>query len=208
MKSRMYWGVAILILLLVSAAVFVILHETAENRELNNQLAEVEKLADEINQRKISENNPIPKESISNPVEHQDIRVDDVSNETEHQENKVTIPTFSVGDEVDISKYIELPTDVELASYDKIQRTLLLRSLTTVLEEVGKEKDEVSAQRHQVISDMRSLLEDLLAKRVNSHDHSQAMKKLRTQQANLQQKSKYLLAVKAELRQQAGRIFP
>ena len=64
MKSRMKWGVAILILLLVTAAVFVILREIADNRELNDQLTEAEELVEQINQRKISENKQSPKESV------------------------------------------------------------------------------------------------------------------------------------------------
>ena len=64
MKSKMYWGLAIFILLLVTTAVFVILREIADNRDLNDQLTEAEELVEEINQRKISENNQSPKESV------------------------------------------------------------------------------------------------------------------------------------------------
>ena len=64
MKSKMYWGLAILILLLVTAAVFVILREIADNRDLNDQLTEAEELVEQINQRKVSENNQSPKESV------------------------------------------------------------------------------------------------------------------------------------------------
>lgn len=61
MTRKMYRGVAILILLIGTAAVFVIMHEIAANRELNKDLSEAQKLADQINQRKISENNRSPK---------------------------------------------------------------------------------------------------------------------------------------------------
>ena len=58
MKSRMKWGVAILILLLGAAVVFIIQHEIAENRELKEQLAESQKLADEIKAQEALKNNP------------------------------------------------------------------------------------------------------------------------------------------------------
>ncbi len=64
MKSKMYWGLTIFILLLVTAAVFVFLREIADNRELDTQLTEAEELVEQINQRKISENNHAPKESV------------------------------------------------------------------------------------------------------------------------------------------------
>lgn len=56
MTRRMYWGVAILILLLGTAAVFII--EIAENRQLKEQLAEAEKIANQIKQQEVAENNP------------------------------------------------------------------------------------------------------------------------------------------------------
>lgn len=58
MTRKMYWGLAFLILLLGAAAVFIIQHEIAENRELKKQLAETQKLADQIEARKKLKNNP------------------------------------------------------------------------------------------------------------------------------------------------------
>ena len=99
MTRKMYWGFAILILLMGTAAVFIIMHKIAENRELKDQLAEMEKLANQINQREISKNNPPPAEPgfrwvwhndhwdkvpISNPngpVVHHHVPIADVSTE-------------------------------------------------------------------------------------------------------------------------------
>ncbi len=61
MKRKMYWGVAILILLLGTVAVFIIQHELAENSKLNDQLKDAAKLANQIEQEKMSENNASPK---------------------------------------------------------------------------------------------------------------------------------------------------
>ena len=69
MTRKMYWGVAILILLIGTAAVFIIQHELAENRKLKDQLDDAQKLADEIEQRKISENDPSPEVSNTEQVQ-------------------------------------------------------------------------------------------------------------------------------------------
>ena len=72
MIRKMYWGFAILILLIGIAAVFIIQHEISENRELKDKLAELEALANQINQRKISKNNPPPAEPGFKWVWHND----------------------------------------------------------------------------------------------------------------------------------------
>ncbi len=72
MTRKMYWGIVILILLIGTAAVFIIMHEIAENRELKDQLAEMEKLANQINQQKVSKNNPPPTEPGFKWVWHND----------------------------------------------------------------------------------------------------------------------------------------
>lgn len=50
MNRKMIWGVALLIVLLVSAGVYVILHEIADNRELTKLLEEAENLENQIKQ--------------------------------------------------------------------------------------------------------------------------------------------------------------
>ncbi len=69
MKRKMYWGVALLILLLGTAAVFVIQHEVAENSELNDQLEGAAELANQIEQGKTAENNPSPDPMVSTEEE-------------------------------------------------------------------------------------------------------------------------------------------
>lgn len=69
MNRKMYWGVAILILLLGTAAVFIIVHELAEHHELNVQLDDAQKLADEINQGKISENKRKSDDPVGTPIQ-------------------------------------------------------------------------------------------------------------------------------------------
>ena len=62
MNRKMYWGVALLILLIGTAAVFVILHELAENRQLAKENADLEELVNRLNEPQVSENNPPPAE--------------------------------------------------------------------------------------------------------------------------------------------------
>lgn len=101
MTRKMYWGLAILILLIGTAAVFVIQHEMVENRELKDQLVELQALANQINQQKVSKNNPPPTEPgfkwvwhndhwdkvpIDNPIgpiEHHDVPIDDVPGDSD-----------------------------------------------------------------------------------------------------------------------------
>lgn len=64
MKSRMYWGVAILILLLVTAAVFIIVNKVAEDRELEVQLKEAEKMANWIKQQEVLKDRPSAAEAL------------------------------------------------------------------------------------------------------------------------------------------------
>lgn len=52
MTRRMYWGFAILILLLGTAAVFIIQHERAENRQLAKEKADLEALINRLDQQK------------------------------------------------------------------------------------------------------------------------------------------------------------
>ncbi len=58
MRTKVYWGLGVLILLLGAAAVFIIQHEIAENRELKKQLAEAKKLANQIKEQEALKNNP------------------------------------------------------------------------------------------------------------------------------------------------------
>ncbi len=69
MNRRMYWGVAILILLIGTAAVFIIQHKLAENSKLNVQLDDAEKLANQIEQRKTAENNRPSNSKVSTEEE-------------------------------------------------------------------------------------------------------------------------------------------
>ena len=44
MTRKMYWGIATLILLLGTAAVYIIMHEIADNRDLTKLLEEADNL--------------------------------------------------------------------------------------------------------------------------------------------------------------------
>ncbi len=98
MKSKMYWGVVILILLLVSATGFVILREISDNRDLNDQLTEAKELADQITQRKISENNK--KSELDIPLQPKDTDSEnftaEVGNNTEAETQKQSEETKDV----------------------------------------------------------------------------------------------------------------
>ena len=78
MKRRMYWGVAILILLIGTAAVFIIQQELAENSKLNERLADAQKLADKIKQQRESKDEQGYKDLVVQGNEKEK----DVSNKT------------------------------------------------------------------------------------------------------------------------------
>ena len=59
MSNKLYWGLGILIVLLIGAFVFVIVNEYAENDQIEAESKEAENLADNINRRK-AENRPPP----------------------------------------------------------------------------------------------------------------------------------------------------
>ena len=85
MRNKMKWAIAILILFLGTAAVFITMNEFAEIREMKKQSAEAEELENRIKQRKISENNLPP----SDPIEHQDVQVSEVPNKNSQQNDSV-----------------------------------------------------------------------------------------------------------------------
>ena len=53
MTRKMYWGVAIFILLLGTAALFIIINEFAKDSELKVQLKEAEELVNQIKQKQM-----------------------------------------------------------------------------------------------------------------------------------------------------------
>ncbi len=124
MNRKMYWGVAILILLIGTAAVFIIQHEQAENSKLEVQLNDAQKLADEIKQRKIAENDPPSEEPISKqvqPMANDDVQITDVPIENSQQNDSVEtvhVENYLEGlTDIDIFESVVIPTDEELASY-------------------------------------------------------------------------------------------
>ena len=124
MTRRMYWGITILILLLGSAAVFIIVNERAENSKLNDQLEDAAELANQIDQRKIAENNQtsevINTEQVQ-PMANDDVQVLDVPIENSQQNDSVEtvhVENYLEGlTDIDLLESITLPTDAELASY-------------------------------------------------------------------------------------------
>ena len=58
MRYKLYWGLGILIVLLIGAFTFVMVNHHAENQKLKDQLEEAQELADQIEERKAAENNP------------------------------------------------------------------------------------------------------------------------------------------------------
>ena len=54
MTRKMYWGITILILLLGTAAVYIIMHEIADNRDLTKLLDEADNLEKQIKQQPVS----------------------------------------------------------------------------------------------------------------------------------------------------------
>ena len=88
MNRKMYWGVAILILLLGTATLFIFINEFAKDSELDVQLKEAEKVANRIKQqqkKQVSEDEPGYKVQVVQGNE----KVKDVSNETVSTEEEV-----------------------------------------------------------------------------------------------------------------------
>ncbi len=84
----------------VTAAVFVILREIADNRDLNDQLTETQKLADQIKDRKVSENNKKSDETVGNLLQSVD--------KSGHVQNSASASDVSASDK---QIGIELPPD-------------------------------------------------------------------------------------------------
>lgn len=101
---------------------------------------------------------------------------------------------------VDLTPFIQLPTEVELATYTESQRTQLKQNITNVLEVVGAEYDTCSNQRSVVMSEIKQLGRDWTEKRIKTQDYSKRIRKLLIQHAFLQQRCEYALAVKEALR--------
>lgn len=72
MNRKFYWGIATLIILLGTAGVFIIVNELAENRELEKQFAEAEKLENRINQQQVSKDSLPPAKPGFKWVRHDD----------------------------------------------------------------------------------------------------------------------------------------
>ena len=76
MTYRMYWGLPILILLIGTTAVFIVMHEIVEHREVQKEITEAQELADRIKARKISENNQhseVPTDIPRKPIELREV---------------------------------------------------------------------------------------------------------------------------------------
>ena len=58
MYRKLYWGLGVFLVLFLVYFVFMMVKNQSENRELMDQLAEMEKLTDQIKEREASKNNP------------------------------------------------------------------------------------------------------------------------------------------------------
>lgn len=96
MKRKMYWGVALLILLIGTAAVFIIQHELADHRQLAIESDDLEELVNRIEEGNDVKDNPRSDAPVPdlNPIA-------EVSDETNEQTSK----------ETDLSKYDGKPLD-------------------------------------------------------------------------------------------------
>ena len=92
MNRKMYWGVAILILLIGTAAVFIIQHELADHRQLAEESADLEALKNRIKEENDVKDNPLSDAPVPNldptdPIELLPVeappQVTEVSNDTE-----------------------------------------------------------------------------------------------------------------------------
>ena len=72
MNRKVYWGLGVLIVLLISVFAVMMAKKQAENRELEDQLAEAQKLADQIvEQKKLKNKPPVAREGYK-MVQHGD----------------------------------------------------------------------------------------------------------------------------------------
>ena len=58
MRYKLYWGLGILIVLLIGAFTFVMVNQFEKNKQLEIELKKAQELADQVEERKAAENNP------------------------------------------------------------------------------------------------------------------------------------------------------
>ncbi len=97
MKRRMYWGVAILILLLIGVSVFLLSRTTeTEPEEVYNPLKPSEKeqvdrnIQDAIEKSKQNQP-PIVEDPISNPIEPQDVQASEEAHKSQQKNDNTNI---------------------------------------------------------------------------------------------------------------------
>ena len=147
MRYKLYWGLGILIVLLIGA---VMVNQHAKNRELEKQLAEAEKLTNQIKERKTSENNPPVAREGFKMVPHGDhwhevpIDAPDTWQGEPHAPKSMDsfseVPKFKsdLPDEIPEN----FPTEAELRQMDSDQLLHLARLYTKASNELSKELRE------------------------------------------------------------------
>ena len=147
MRYKLYWGLGILIILLIGA---VMVNQHAKNRELEKQLAEAEKLTNQIKERKTSENNPPVAREGFKMVPHGDhwhevpIDAPDTWQGEPHAPKSMDsfseVPKFKsdLPDEIPEN----FPTEAELRQMDSDQLLHLARLYTKASNELSKELRE------------------------------------------------------------------
>ncbi len=137
MKNKFYWGLAILIILIITGTT-VFVKEQAEIRELKEQLAEAEKLANQIEERKAAENNPPPAELGFKWVRHGDHwdKVPVTQSEVPHQtpaSEEIALESSVLKSDLPDKLPANFPTDAEL---QKMNNMDILHLITLYKKEI------------------------------------------------------------------------
>ena len=115
MRNKVYWGLGVLIVLLIGAFVLVMVNEYAENDQLESDAKKAQEQADRINQQKNLMDNPPPDDSVSifNPTE---LDATVISNVSERSVKSVKGPPLNI-DWKNITVYLDWTDPRTLESY-------------------------------------------------------------------------------------------
>ncbi len=143
MNRKMYWGLGVLILLIIGATVFVVVKDQAEMRQLKAELAEFEKQAAESNkvQHAVSKTDKKPPDEPGFEwVRHNDhwdkVPISNENEVVEHSDVPITEVSFDFS--------VKLPTDAELPKYSKDALTMLLHEAGNELGDMQRKYEKQS----------------------------------------------------------------
>lgn len=131
MRNRVYWGLGVLIVLILGVFVHVMVNEHAKNKQLKAELKEAKELANQIEQQQVSENNPPPAEpgfkwvwhhnhwdkvpiNANGPIVHHEDPIDEVTKE-------MPVVNAQASEKSEVSNgTLDLPTHKGMSLYSRV----------------------------------------------------------------------------------------